>query len=105
MDIAISKNGIPIRFTSERWQHITTGHPEIANYYYEILETIDNPEIIYEGNDDAKIAIKKISDSPDIFIVAIYRETSANDGFIMTAYFSNKKQEFRNKKILWKQQS
>jgi hypothetical protein len=46
MDIAISKNGVPIRLTDERWQHITLGHPDIADYYYEILETIEEAEII-----------------------------------------------------------
>lgn len=105
MDIAISKNGIPIRLTSERWQHITTGHPEIADYYYEILDTIENPDIIYEGNNDAKIAIRKFQETFTKFVVAVYKETSANDGFIITAHFSNKEQEFKKKKVLWKQQS
>lgn len=35
MDIAISKNGVPVRMTTERWQHITIGHPDLADYYYE----------------------------------------------------------------------
>ncbi len=46
MEIAISKNGVPIRLTEERWQHISTGHPEIADYYYELLETVEKP-ILY----------------------------------------------------------
>lgn len=104
MDIAISKNGVPIRLTSERWQHITTGHPEIADYYYEILETIETPEIIYEGNNDAKIAIREFQENNAKFVVVIYKETNTNDGFIITAHFTNKKQEFNKNKILWKQQ-
>ena len=109
MDIAISKNGVPIRLTSERWQHITTGYPEIADYYYEILETLETPEIIYEGNNDAKIAIKKFQERFPKFVVVVYKEIpnafGTNDGFIITAHFSNKEQEFKKKKILWKQQS
>jgi hypothetical protein len=73
VDIAISKNGVPVRLTNERWQHITTGHPEIADYYYEIPETIENPEIIYEGNNDEKIAVKKFQKRFDKFVVAVYR--------------------------------
>jgi len=103
MDTAISKNGILIRLTSERWKHITMGHPEIADYYYEILETIEIPEIIYEGNNDAKIAIKKFQDKFSTFVVVVYKETSIDDGFVITAYFSNKEQEFKKKKIVWKQ--
>ena len=40
MDIAISKNDILIRLTDERWMIISTGHPEIADYYYEILKQL-----------------------------------------------------------------
>jgi hypothetical protein len=49
MEIAISINKIPIRLTKERWQHISLGHPEIAGFYYEILESIEKPDSIYEG--------------------------------------------------------
>ena len=49
-DIAFSKNNVAIRLNDERWYHITTGHPEMADYYYDILETIENPVIIYKGN-------------------------------------------------------
>ena len=47
MDIAISIKKTPIRLTDERWMHISVGHPEIADYYYEILETIEHPEKIF----------------------------------------------------------
>jgi|ERR1035437_5830731 hypothetical protein len=105
MDIAISKNGVPIRLTDERWMHITTGHPEIADYYYELLETIENPELIYEGVNDAKIAVKKFKETMDKFVIVIYKEISETDGFIITAYISNQEQKFKKKKILWKLQS
>ena len=58
-DIATSKNNVPIRLTDERWHYISTGHPEIADYYYEILETIENPQIIFEGNYNSLIAISQ----------------------------------------------
>lgn len=58
MTVAISKNQIPIRLTEERWHHISTGHPEIADYYFEILETIEKPQTIYEGNEGGLIANK-----------------------------------------------
>ena len=49
MDVAKSKNGVPIRLTEERWFHITEEHSEIAGYYFEVLETLEEPEAIYEG--------------------------------------------------------
>lgn len=103
MDIAISKNNIPIRLTEERWHHISTGHPEIADYYFEILETIENPKIIYEGNLGGLIAISVKLEQTNKFIIVIYKEVSLEDGFIITAYLSNKEQKFDKKQILWKQ--
>jgi hypothetical protein len=103
MDIAVSKNKVPIRLTDERWHHITTGHPEIADYYYEILDTIENPRIIYQGDNDGLIAVSLYLDITDKFIVVVYKETSISDGFVITAFLSNKEQKFTKKIITWKQ--
>jgi len=102
MDIAISKNGVPIRLTNERWHHITMGHPEIADYYFEILDTIENPNIIYQGDNDGLIAVSLILDNISKFIVVVYKEISLVDGFVITAYLSNKEQKFTKKTIIWK---
>lgn len=102
MDIAISVNKIPIRLTVERWQHISTGHPEISDFYYEILETIENPAIIYKGSFEELIAISNELSNSGKFIIVIYKEESNLDGFIITAYITNKIQRFVKKKIVWK---
>lgn len=101
MDKAISKNKVPIRLTNERWQHISTGHPEIVDYYYEILETLEDPAIIYQGEFDALIAVSKEIEPVNKFIVVVYKESSLEDGYIITAYVSNKEQKFKKKKVLW----
>ena len=101
---ANSINNIPIRLTDERWHHITVGHPEMADYFYEILETIENPNIIYEGNYEELIAVSAEFHQINKFIIVVYKELSNEDGFIITAYCSNKIQYFEKKKILWKKQ-
>ncbi|MEI6508170.1 MAG: hypothetical protein WCO54_06765 [Bacteroidota bacterium] len=101
MNIAISKNKIPIRFTDERWKHITLGHPEMADYYYEIIETIELPDKIYEGNYDELIAIKYFEKLNDKFVVVIYKEFNNDDGFVITSYISNKVNELLKRKLLW----
>lgn len=103
MTKATSKNNISIRLTNERWQHITIGHPEMADYYYEILEAIETPEVVYQGNNGAQIAIKKLQERNDKFVVVVYKEFTTTDGFVITAYFSKTQQRFQNEKILWKQ--
>jgi hypothetical protein len=103
MDIAVSINKVPVRLTKERWHHISTGHPEIADYYFEILETIENPKTLYEGIHGELIASGHKLEQTNKFIVAIYKEIDFKDGFIITAYLSNKEQKFEKKKVLWKQ--
>lgn len=102
MHLVTSKNGVSIRLTDERWTHITTGHHEVADYLFEILATFENPEVIYEGNEKGLIAVKSFPELSDKFVAVIYKEVSADDGFVITAFVSNKKQEFEKKKVLWK---
>ena len=45
-DIVKSKNGIRIRMTEERWFHITENHDDLAGYYDDVLDCIENPDII-----------------------------------------------------------
>lgn len=78
--------------------HITTGHPEVADYLYEILATIENPDVIYEGNENGLIAAKSFPELNAKFVVVIYKEVSASDGFVINAFLSSKKQEFEKKK-------
>ena len=58
MDIVKSKNGVPIRLTEERWIHITEEHSEMAGYYFGVLETVKEPEAIYEGKMGECIAVR-----------------------------------------------
>ena len=60
MDIAVSKNGVKIRLTAERWKHIIESHSEMAGYYFEVLDTIENPDAIYKGRIGEYIALKKL---------------------------------------------
>jgi len=101
METALSVNGIPIRLTGERWMHITSGHPEMASFFFEVLETIEQPVAIFEGTFEEKIAVGIIRDYPPKHIVVVYREIGTDDGFVITAYLSDRKQPFTNRKKLW----
>ena len=104
MDIAISIDNIPIRLTDERWMHISVGHPEIADYYYEILETIELPEKVFEGRTGEMIAKGFQFENTEKFLVVIYKESENNDGFVITAYLSNKLSELEKRRLIWEQQ-
>jgi hypothetical protein len=100
MDVVKSKNGVPIRLTEERWFHITEEHSEMAGYYFEVLETVQEPEAIYEGKAGECIAVKEIGEGK--YIVVIYRELSKEDGFIITAFITKRRKQFERRKVLWK---
>ena len=50
MEVVRSKNGVPIRLPDERWIHLTEGHSEMTGYYSEVLETVEDPDDIYESS-------------------------------------------------------
>lgn len=99
MDTAISKNNFIIRLNAERWFHITEGHSELSGYYFEVLETIENPDIIYEGNQEELLAVRRIE--KEKFLVVIYKELDPNDGFVITAFLTKKINYLKNRKVLW----
>lgn len=99
MDVIYSKNGIPIRLTEERWIHITEEHTEMAGYYFEVLETITDPEAIYQGKEGECIAIKQIEEGKDL--VVIYREISKDDGFVITAFVTKRRKQIERRIKVW----
>jgi hypothetical protein len=99
MEIVKSKNGVPIRLTNERWLHITEEHSEMAGYYYEVLEAIYDPEAVYRGSAEELIATKEIKSGKNLIVV--YKELNKEDGFIITAFLTNKIKQFERRIKLW----
>ena len=96
MQIVFSLNGVPIRLTNERWDHIIRRHPEMSRYKDNVLEAITQPDIIQQGDVGTLLAIKKEKVK---YLVVVYKDVSNRDGFIITAYFSER---LRRRLILWK---
>ena len=88
MDFVISRRGVPIRLTEERWFHIVENHDDLAGYYDQVLETVENPDFILAGYGGALIAVRAMGRRK--YLAVVYRETSRNDGFVITAYFTFK---------------
>jgi hypothetical protein len=91
MQITTSIKGVSIRLTDERWQHITSRHPELVDQQEKVLEAIANPDQIQAGDTGELLAIRFYPQTPltSKFMVVAYREISIDDGFILTAYFTN----------------
>jgi hypothetical protein len=57
--IAVSKNGVPIRLTEERWFHVVENHDELAGLSDEVLLTVEDPDFIVKGWADELLAVRK----------------------------------------------
>ena len=80
---------MPIRLTYERWFHITENHDDLASYYFQVLEVVEKPEFIMRGNKGILKAAKNMRKYR--WLTVVYKEISKRDGFIITAYFSDKR--------------
>ena len=101
MNVVKSKNAVPIRLTEERWIHITEEHSEMAGYYFEVLETVEEPEAIYEGKMGECIAVREIDNGK--YIAVVYRELSKGDGFVITAFLTRRRKQLERRRKIWGQ--
>lgn len=101
MDVVRSKNSVPIRLTEERWLHITEEHSEMAGYYFEVLEAVEEPEAIYAGKAGECIAVREME--KDKYIVVIYRELGEEDGFVITAFLTRRRKKLEKRRKIWEQ--
>jgi hypothetical protein len=70
----------------------------MENLQDEILHTVENPDMIYEGERGEYLAVRKVGKGK--FIVVVYKEEmSQNDGIIITAFIT--KRTFKGKTLIW----
>ena len=102
MLIVHSRNGVPVRLTKERWQHIARRHPEMDDQGEQVLETLAEPDMIQQGDFGELLAVRFYPETPLTrkFLVVAYREVSPEDGFILTAYLSS--QPSARRVTIWK---
>ena len=93
-DISIS----PI-FDMQSILNISFRHSEMAGYYFEVLETVEEPEAIYEGKMGECIAVREIDNGK--YIVVVYRELSKGDGFVITAFLTRRRRQFERRRKIW----
>jgi len=98
ISVVLSKNGVPIRLTDERWTHITEEHEELAGLRQEVLKTVAEPQRIVEGKDGELLAMRELEDEK--WLVVVYRELG-DDGFVITAFLTRRLRSFEKRKRVW----
>ena len=97
-DSAVSRNGVAILLTDERWRHILDGHPELARRRQKILETVGAPDRVLEGGAGELLAVKKSGARG--WLVVVYKE-GAVAGFVLTALRTTRSASLDRRRQLW----
>ena len=98
-----SINGVSIRLTFERWYHISESHRELVGSVFQILETINQPDIVVRGLVEELLALRRVNKK---YLVSVYREINKKDGFVITAFYTTDlKSLLKKRKIIWKRSS
>ena len=71
----------------------------MAGYYFEALETVEEPEAIYEGKAGECIAVREIEKGK--YIVVVYRELSKENGFVITAFLTRRRKQLERRRKIW----
>jgi hypothetical protein len=98
IDRVVSKGGIAIRLTDERWAHISEEHCELAELRSEVVETVLHPDRILLGGDGEQIAVRQLEQGKHL--VVVYRER-IDDGFIITAFFTRRVRSLDKRRQIW----
>lgn len=81
--------------------HITEEHSEMAGYYFEVLEAVEEPEAIFAGKTGEFIAVREIE--KDKYIVVLYKELGKEDGFVITAFLMRQRKKLERRQKIWEQ--
>lgn len=99
LGIAYSVNGVPIRLTEERWEHILLNHQEFSFHDSSlVLEAVENPEYILSGRAGSLVAVVVLGRAA--YLHVYYKEKrDASDGFFITA---RQRPEMNKRLVIWR---
>src|SRR5260370_25357528 len=97
LGIADSVNGVPIRLTDERWEHILFRRPEMASFIETLLDAVGDPEYILRGYRGTLIAVMHLGERS--YLNVVYRALSQRDGCIITTRIER---QLDKSKIIWR---
>ena len=73
----------------ERWYHIVENHDDMVSSFHDVLDAVQNPDFVARGSHGALKAVRNMGKKR--WMVVVYRESSKEDGFVITAYSLSKK--------------
>jgi len=98
-NVTISKHDVPIRLPEERWSHIENEHDDLAGLRDDVFHTVAEPDRILAGNEGELLAVREIEQGK--WLVVVYNELSASDGFVITAYLTRRAGQLERRTQIW----
>jgi len=82
--------------------HIAHRHPELNGMRLRLIETLTEPDLVQQGDAGELLAVRHYMQTPlgSKHLVVVYRETSPEFGFVLTAYLARRLSARRL--VLWK---
>ena len=72
----------------------------MAGHFHDVLATIATPETVYDG-DAGELLATAAARGPRVLVV-VYREVTADDGFVITAFFTSRVRQIERRRLVWK---
>lgn len=67
-----------------------------------MLAAVENPEKVLAGTRGELLAVRPVA--PGKFLVAVYKETGTNDGFVVTAFLTRRVGRLERRTVVWPRQ-
>ena len=71
----------------------------MAGLLFEVLEAIERPSAVYGWNGGELLAARELD--PGKYLIAIYREVTPEDGFVITAFLTRRYEQIQKRRRLW----
>lgn len=71
----------------------------MAGYYFEVLEVVAQPIQVFAGYQGKLLAYKAIAENR--YIVVVYKEISAEEGFVITAFITSRISYLTKRIVVW----
>jgi hypothetical protein len=81
---AVCIQGIEIRLTEERWDHIALEHAELDGQHRLVMDVLSKPDVVVAGTAGEFSAVRTLGSGRCLAVV--YRITNG-DGFVITAFY------------------
>jgi hypothetical protein len=82
----VDPDGRTVELTRERWAHVTTGHPELADYEGEVLETVRTPTRRRSGPTVGEEWFYQENVGPSRWLKVVVSYEAVDRGWIVTAF-------------------